>query len=324
MPLLDVHDLQVHFNTDAGVVRAVKGVSFSVERGKTLAVVGESGCGKSVTAMAIMRLVKAPGRIAGGKMLFSVDGTTTDLSALEPMGPEMRGIRGNQMAMIFQEPMTSLNPVHTIGHQIMEPIMLHQGLGKRAARTRAIEMLQAVGIPAAESRIDDYPHNLSGGMRQRVVIAMALSCNPSLIIADEPTTALDVTIQAQVLKLMNDLRERSGSSIVFITHDLGVVAQMADDVIVMYLGQIVEKANVEELFRDPQHPYTQGLMNSIPSMAIGKTERLEPIKGSVPNPLSLFQGCAFAERCPHVMDKCRAHEPPLKETSTGHLAACWL
>lgn len=323
-PLLDVRDLQIQFETDAGSVRAVRGVSFSVGKGRTLAVVGESGCGKSVTAMALMRLIRSPGRIAGGQMLLEVEGKVVDLAVLDPTGADIRGIRGNQMAMIFQEPMTSLNPVHTIGRQIMEPISLHQGLSKKGARERAIEMLVAVGIPAAESRLDDYPHQLSGGMRQRVMIAMALSCNPALLIADEPTTALDVTIQAQVLHLMNDLRTRLGSSIVFITHDLGVVAQMADDVIVMYLGNIVEKASVRDLFRNPQHPYTQGLMNSIPSMVIEKGERLVPIKGSVPNPLSVTQGCSFASRCPHVIDKCRELEPPLRETADRHSAACWL
>ena len=324
MSVLDVRDLQIQFDTAAGAVRAVKGISFSVGKGRTLAVVGESGCGKSVTAMALMRLLRSPGRIVGGQMLLDLGDKTVDLAALDPKGAPIRGIRGNQMAMIFQEPMTSLNPLHTIGRQIMEPIMLHLGLARAAARAKAVEMLVAVGIPAAESRLDDYPHQLSGGMRQRVMIAMALSCNPALLIADEPTTALDVTIQAQVLKLMNDLRTQLDSSILFITHDLGVVAQMADDVIVMYLGQIVEQASVSDLFRNPVHPYTQGLMNSVPTMVIGKTGRLVPIKGSVPNPMSVKQGCSFASRCPHVMEKCRVHEPPLESVGSAHLSACWL
>ncbi|WP_338608665.1 ABC transporter ATP-binding protein [Pelagibacterium nitratireducens] len=324
MSVLDVRDLQIQFDTAVGAVRAVKGISFSVGKGRTLAVVGESGCGKSVTAMALMRLLRSPGKIVGGQMLLELGGKTVDLAALDPKGAKIRGIRGNQMAMIFQEPMTSLNPLHTIGRQIMEPIMLHLGLARAQARAKAVEMLVAVGIPAAESRLDDYPHQLSGGMRQRVMIAMALSCNPALLIADEPTTALDVTIQAQVLKLMNDLRTQLDSSILFITHDLGVVAQMADDVIVMYLGQIVEQASVSDLFRNPVHPYTQGLMNSVPTMVIGKTDRLIPIKGSVPNPMSVKQGCSFASRCPHVMEKCRVHEPPLESVGSAHLSACWL
>ena len=324
MPLLEVKDLSIHFDTDAGAVPAVRGISFSVDKGKTLGVVGESGCGKSVTALALMRLIREPGRISGGEIRLETETGTVDLASLAPMGPEIRGIRGNRMAMIFQEPMTSLNPVHSIGRQIMEPIMLHQGLSRAEARDRAVAMLKAVGIPSPEQRLDDYPHQLSGGMRQRAMIAMALSCRPSLLIADEPTTALDVTIQAQVLHLMNDLRHQIGSSIVFITHDLGVVAQMADEVIVMYLGRIVEKATVAELFRDPRHPYTRGLMNSIPSMAIGRHQRLVPIKGTVPAPLSVKRGCAFADRCPQVMDRCRLDEPPLTADAAGHASACWL
>lgn len=324
MSVLNVRDLQIQFDTEAGALRAVKGISFTVDKGRTLAVVGESGCGKSVTAMALMRLLRSPGRVVGGNMILNLGDRTVDLATLDPKGSEIRSIRGNHMSMIFQEPMTSLNPLHTIGWQIMEPIMLHQGLGRAEARAKAAEMLMAVGIPAAESRLDDYPHNLSGGMRQRVMIAMALSCNPTLLIADEPTTALDVTIQAQVLKLMNDLRTRLGSSILFITHDLGVVAQMADDVIVMYLGQIVEKASVSDLFSSPQHPYTQGLMNSVPTVVMGTVGRLVPIKGSVPNPMSIKQGCSFASRCPHVMEKCLVDEPPLIDVRAGHLSACWL
>ena len=323
-PLLEVQDLQINFHTDRGVVPAVRGVSFSIKKGRTLGVVGESGCGKSVTAMALMRLVREPGKIAGGKVLLDRGGRQVDLAAMEPMSSDIRAIRGNDIAMIFQEPMTALNPVHTIGRQIMEPIMLHRGLTKPEARKQAIDMLGAVGISSPETRIDSFPHELSGGMRQRAMIAMALSCSPSLLIADEPTTALDVTIQAQVLRLMNDLRCQMGSSIIFITHDLGVIAQMTDDVIVMYLGRVVEKASVESLFKNPKHPYTQGLMNSIPSIAVDRDRRLQPIKGAVPNPMSVTQGCGFASRCPHVMSKCTAVEPPLTGAREGHEVACWL
>jgi len=260
MPLLDVRNLKTYFYTEDGVVRAVDGVTFSIDPERTLGVVGESGCGKSVTARAIMRLIQSPGKIEAGEIFLNHDGKTIDLTKLTPMGKKMRSIRGNKIAMIFQEPMTSLNPVYTIGNQITETIILHQGLRKREARERAIEMLTAVGISSPEQRVDEYPHQLSGGMRQRAMIAMALSCHPSLLIADEPTTALDVTIQAQVLDLMNDLRKKFGASILFITHDLGVIAKMADHVVVMYLGKIVESAPVRDIFKDPKHPYTHGLM----------------------------------------------------------------
>ncbi len=253
MPLLDVRNLKTYFYTEDGVVRAVDGVTFSIDPERTLGVVGESGCGKSVTARAIMRLIQSPGKIEAGEIFLNHDGKTIDLTKLTPMGKKMRSIRGNKIAMIFQEPMTSLNPVYTIGNQITETIILHQGLRKREARKRAIEMLTAVGISSPEQRVDEYPHQLSGGMRQRAMIAMALSCHPSLLIADEPTTALDVTIQAQVLDLMNDLRKKFGASILFITHDLGVIAKMADHVVVMYLGKIVESAPVRDIFKDPKH-----------------------------------------------------------------------
>jgi len=323
-PILDVRDLHVYFHTEGHVVRAVDGISYRIEREKTLGVVGESGCGKTVTGLAIMGLVQSPpGRIESGSILYHRDGRPTDLARLRPKGREIRSIRGNEIAMIFQEPMTSLNPVYTIGHQIMEAVILHQKLRKKKARAEAIRMLRAVGIPLPEQRVDEYPHQLSGGMRQRAMIAMALSCNPSLLIADEPTTALDVTIQAQVLELMNDLRGRFNTAIQFITHDLGVIANMADDVVVMYLGKIVEAASVKEIFHAPKHPYTQGLMNSIPSLAMRK-ERLEPIKGVVPDPFEVPTGCGFEPRCPHAMGICKSKVPGLAAVSPGHTAACWL
>jgi oligopeptide/dipeptide ABC transporter ATP-binding protein len=325
MPLIDIRDLRAYFYTEDGVVRAVDGVNFTIEPEKTLGVVGESGCGKSVTALSIMGLIQMPpGKIEAGEILYHRNGNVMDLTKLNPKGHEMRSIRGNEIAMIFQEPMTSLNPVYTIGNQIMEAIMLHQGLGKREARNKAIEMLHAVGIPSPEQRIKEYPHQLSGGMRQRAMIAMALSCNPSLLIADEPTTALDVTIQAQVLDLMNDLRTEFKAAILFITHDLGIIANMADDVLVMYLGKIVEGASVRHIFHDPKHPYTQGLMNSIPSLSTTRKERLVPIRGIVPDPFDVSQGCGFEPRCPHTMKICKEQIPPLKEVEPGHLAACWL
>lgn len=323
-PLIEVKDLKTYFYTEDGVVRAVDGVDYIIEQEKTLGVVGESGCGKSVTALSIMGLVQMPpGKIEGGEILFYRDGKVMDLTKFPPKGREMRAIRGNEIAMIFQEPMTSLNPVYTIGNQIMEAIILHQKLDKKAAKQKAIDMLRAVGIPLPEQRVDEYPHQLSGGMRQRAMIAMALSCNPSLLIADEPTTALDVTIQAQVLELMNSLRDEFHAAIQFITHDLGVIAGMADDVVVMYLGRIVEAASVGDIFHDPKHPYTQGLMNSIPSLASSK-ERLIPIKGVVPDPFEVPEGCGFEPRCPHAMEICKTKMPVLKGVAPNHNAACWL
>ena len=325
MPLIDVKDLKTYFYTEDGVVRAVDGIDFSIEPEKTLGVVGESGCGKSVTALSIMGLIQMPpGKIEAGQILYHRNGNVIDLTKLDPKGPEMRSIRGNEIAMIFQEPMTSLNPVYTIGNQIMEAIILHQRLSKREARNKAIEMLRAAGLPSPRQHIDEYPHQLSGGMRQRAMIAMALSCNPSLLIADEPTTALDVTIQAQVLGLMNDLRREFKAAILFITHNLGVIAKMADDVVVMYLGRIVEGAPVREIFHHPIHPYTQGLMRSIPSLATTGKERLVPIKGIVPDPYEVPQGCGFEPRCPRAKQICKEQIPPLKEMAPGHLAACWL
>ena len=324
MPLIEVNNLKTYFHTDDGVVRAVDGIDLTIESGKTLGVVGESGCGKSVTARSIMGLIDPPGRIETGEILLHKDGATIDLAKLDPKGRPIRQVRGKDIAMIFQEPMTSLNPVFTIGDQIVEGILLHEGVGKREARRRAVAMLDAVGIASPERCMTEFPHQLSGGMCQRAMIAMALSCNPSLLIADEPTTALDVTIQAQVMDLMNDLRRDIGAAILFITHDLGVIAGMADDVIVMYLGKIVECASVREIFHNPQHPYTQGLMLSIPSLTDTGKGRLQAIEGVVPDPYDRPMGCTFADRCPHAMAKCRSQSPGLSEISSGHHAACFL
>ena len=324
MPLIEVKGLRTYFYTEDGVVKAVDGVSFAIEPEQTLGVVGESGCGKSVTALAIMGLVPMPpGKIVEGEILFRKNGKTVELHKLNPKGKEYRSIRGKEIAMIFQEPMTSLNPVFTIGYQIMEAIMLHQKVSKREARQKAIEMLRQVGIPEPEQRVDEYPHQLSGGMRQRAMIAMALSCNPSLLIADEPTTALDVTIQAQVLDLIQDLKRKFHAAIMLITHDLGVVAEMCEEVVVMYLGKVVERAKVRPIFHEPRHPYTQGLLKSIPSLAT-KKKRLDPIKGVVPDPLNAPPGCPFNPRCPHAIEICRQEMPPLKEVETDHDVACWL
>ena len=323
-PLLEIKNLKTHFFTDDGVVRAVDGVSFSIGKGETLAVVGESGCGKSITAFSMMRLIPSPpGQIVDGEILFHQNGSNgpVDLAKMDARGPQIREIRGNDIAMIFQEPMTSLSPVHTIGDQIGEAIELHQKVDKKEARRRSGEVLQKVRLPEPERQLDAYPHELSGGMRQRAMIAMALSCNPSLLIADEPTTALDVTVQAQILDLMVSLQDEIGMSILLITHDLGVVAWMADNVAVMYLGKIVEYADVRTIFKNPKHPYTVGLLNSIPK--IGQKEKLIPIEGSVPDPFERPVGCSFAPRCPHVMDKCKT-EPTLEEIQSGHKVSCWL
>jgi peptide/nickel transport system ATP-binding protein len=324
-PLIEVKGLKTVFQTEDGMVRAVDGVDFAIPQERVLGLVGESGCGKSVTALSIMGLIPTPpGRIAGGEILYHRNGETVDLSRQPGTGPFMRTIRGNEIAMIFQEPMTSLNPVFTVGYQIMEAVMLHQKLGRRAARATAIEMLRIVGIPAPEERVDAFPHQLSGGMRQRAMIAMALSCHPRLLIADEPTTALDVTIQAQVLDLMRDLQRTFKTSLLFITHDLGVIASMADEVAVMYLGRVVEKAPVRELFHHPLHPYTRGLLASLPSLNSAEKTRLVPIKGMVPSLLSPPRGCGFEPRCPSAIDRCREHAPALTESAPGHAVACWL
>src|SRR3984893_9698728 len=318
MALREIEQLQTHFRTQDGVNRAVDGISFHVNEGETLAVVGESGCGKSVTAMSILRLVpEPPGRIAG-----SVRFHGTDLLQLSER--EMRGIRGKDISMIFQEPMTSLNPVLSVGRQIGETLRLHEGLDGNAAETRAVEMLTLVGIPEPRRRVHEYPHQLSGGMRQRVMIAIALACNPKLLIADEPTTALDVTIQAQILDLMKDLKRRIGAAIVLITHDLGVVAEVAERVMVMYAGRKVEEAPVAELFRGPRHPYTQGLLGAVPKLGsslTGSATRLAEIPGLVPSLKQRIEGCVFASRCAVATELCRQVAPALERKAHGHLAA---
>ncbi len=321
--VLEVDNLQTHFFTTSGVIRAVDGVSYSVKAGETLGVVGESGCGKSVTSLSIMRLVATPpGRIVGGQVRFE------GKNLLDLSNAEMEAIRGNDISMIFQEPMTSLNPLYTIGRQISEAIALHQGLSRRESMDKAIDMLRRVSIPEPERRAQAYPHQMSGGMRQRVMIAMALSCNPKVLIADEPTTALDVTIQAQILQLMRELQDAYGMAIVLITHDMGVVAENADRVVVMYAGRKVEEAPVADLFERPGHPYTEGLLGSIPSVdeaaaAAANRTRLSEIKGMVPSLAQLPQGCSFAPRCKYATDQCRTLVPPLEQHRPGHWVACW-
>ncbi|MBO9432136.1 ABC transporter ATP-binding protein [Sulfitobacter sp. R18_1] len=316
-PLLTVTDLQVGFQDRGRVMRAVDGVSLSVDRGRTLGVVGESGCGKSVTSLAVMGLVpQPPGVIRGGKITF--DGQ--NLLALSPR--EMRALRGGRIGMIFQEPMTSLNPVYTCGEQIAETMRAHGTTRPDAARKRAIELLDLVGLPSPAKRVDDYPHQLSGGQRQRVMIAIALANDPDLLIADEPTTALDVTIQAQILQLMKDLQNRTGMAIMLVTHDLGVVAETCDDVVVMYAGLVVERAPTDRLYADPQHPYTIGLMAAVPRIS-DKADRLETIDGTLPPPWAQIPGCRFAPRCPLASDKCRSTPPPMREIGPGHEVACW-
>ena len=316
-PLLAIEDLQTHFFTRDGVVRAVDGVSYAVEAGETLAVVGESGCGKSVTALSILRLVPSPpGRIVGGAIRFE------GVDLLQIGEGEMRRIRGNEISMIFQEPMTSLNPVLTVSRQITETLILHQGLTARAAAARAIEMLRLVRIPEPERRARQYPHELSGGMRQRVMIAMALACHPKLLIADEPTTALDVTIQAQILDLMRELKSEIGAAIILITHDLGVVAEICENVVVMYAGKVVEEAPVRGIFNNPQHPYTEGLLRSIPHLGMTSAAKLAVIRGTVPSAVNWPPGCRFAPRCNLRFEKC-VEDPPLFDVG-GQTAACWL
>ena len=315
--LLEVRNLRTHFNTDRGLFRAVDGISFDVARGRTVGLVGESGCGKSVTSLSIMGLVPSPSGVVSADAL-RFEGR--DLLAMP--AEERRILRGGKMSMIFQEPMTSLNPVRTIGHQIIEAVRAHTDLSHAAARDRAIEVLDLVRIPSAKSRVDEYPHRLSGGMRQRVMIAMALACDPALLIADEPTTALDVTIQAQILDLLGDLQSRLGMAILIITHDLGVIAEIADEVIVMYAGKIVESAPVKQLFADPQHPYTIGLLGSIPRLGEYR-ERLATIEGTVPSPANQPKGCRFSPRCPFSDARCRDEPPPLRVLEEGHAVACW-
>ena len=321
--LLELRDLKTHFHTPDGVVKAVDGVTYSLKAGETLGVVGESGCGKSVTALSILRLIpEPPGRITGDGIIFE----GRDLTKLETK--ELRQIRGNEISMIFQEPMTSLNPVFTIGFQIAEAVMLHQELGKKDAFDKATEMLDLVGIPLPRQRLKEYPHQLSGGMRQRVMIAMALSCNPRILLADEPTTALDVTIQAQILDLMFKLKDDFGTAIIMITHDLGLIAETCQRVVVMYAGKIVEEAPVEEIFANPMHPYTIGLLNSIPKLRTSADQkeqgRLQEIPGIVPSLHRLPTGCTFNPRCPEVFGMCAENEPELKEVSSGHFVRCFL
>jgi len=315
--LLEVKDLKMHFHTRDGVVKAVDGVSYTLDKGETIGVVGESGSGKSVTALTMMRLIEMPpGKIEGGDALFK------GRSLIAMKDDEIRHIRGNEMAMIFQDPMTSLNPVYRVGRQIAEPLVVHKGMSKKEALARAVELLRLVGIPNPEARVRDYPHQFSGGMRQRAMIAMALACDPDILIADEPTTALDVTIQAQIIELMQELQKRTGSAIIMITHDLGVVADMADKILVMYAGRMVEYGTTDEIFYKPLHPYTWGLMDSIPTHDLEQKTELCPIKGQPPSLVNVPPGCAFHPRCPYVQERCRTEEPAFHLVDGSHGAAC--
>jgi oligopeptide transport system ATP-binding protein len=319
MSLLEVKDLKTQFFTQDGVVKAVDGVSFHVDQGETLGIVGESGCGKSVSVLSVMRLIpQPPGKIVGGEVLFEGQ----DLVKLSDDG--IRQVRGNKIAMIFQDPMTSLNPVLTIGRQIGEALELHMGMNKDEARRRSAELLGMVGIPEANARLDDYPHQFSGGMRQRAMIAMALACNPQLLIADEPTTALDVTIQAQIVELVKRLRDEIGMAIIWITHDLGVVAGLADRMMVMYAGHVVEEATVKEMYADPRHPYTIGLLGSLPRLDMIREEKLQSIEGLPPDLIALPPGCPFEPRCAYAVEKCRMERPQLEPVAPRHTAACWV
>lgn len=316
--ILEVKDLKTSFYTHLGEVQAVRGVSFNVEKGQILGIVGESGSGKSVTSLSVMRLLQFPGKIKSGDIIFQGE------DIVKKSEKEMLGIRGDKIAMIFQDPMTSLNPVYTIGNQIMEGLKLHRGLDKNQARQEAIKMLDLVGIPAPEERIDNYPHEFSGGMRQRAMIAIALACEPDLLIADEPTTALDVTIQAQILELLRDLKEKVETSIILITHDLGVVADLCSRVVVMYGGLVMEEGKIDDIFYEPRHPYTMGLLKSIPRLDIEEDERLVPIPGSPPDLLKPPVGCPFASRCPYTMKICLDEFPEYTFEQNGHRSACWL
>ena len=329
MPLLEIKDLKTYFYINEGIVQAVDRINLKVYPNKTLGLVGESGCGKSVTALTILRLIPTPpGKIVSGTIIYrrNNQSDTVDLCKLNPKGPQMRYIRGGEIAMIFQEPMTSLNPVLKIGDQISETIMAHQRVNEKEAKKRTIEMLTAVGFPNPIQRIDQYQHQLSGGLRQRVMIAMALSCNPSILIADEPTTALDVTIQAQILELLKGLQKEVGMSMIFITHDLGVIYDIADHVVVMYLGQIVESADVNHIFDNPKHPYTKALLRSIPVLGSRVKERLHPIDGNVPTPINLKEGCRFNLRCNDMgkEKRCELKDPPYVEIEQNHWVRCWL
>lgn len=327
MPLLEINDLKVHFFTNEGVVKAVDGVSYSVERGKTLCVVGESGSGKSVAARAILGIVHHPGKVVGGAIRYQQPGggaEAIDITALDPRGAKIRGIRGKEIGMIFQEPMASLSPLYTVGSQIIEAILLHNNISKAEARNRTIELLRQVGIPRPETRVDEYPFRLSGGMLQRCMIAMALSCNPKLLIADEPTTALDVTTQAQILDLMRELQATYHMAILFITHDLGVVAEIADEVAVMYLGTVVERGDADTIFNAPAHPYTQALLESIPKISPERIQ-LNPIKGMVPSPFNRPKGCPFHPRCAHaIRGTCEQIAPETMSIAPGHTVRCLL
>ena len=317
--ILQVKDLKTYFNTDEGIVKAVDGITFDLHKGETMGIVGESGSGKSVTNLSIMNLIpNPPGKIVGGEVFFHGE----DLLKLNEK--QIQKIRGNKISMIFQDPMTSLNPFLRISTQMIETIVLHQGLNKKEAKLKAIEMLKLAGIPAPEKRIDNYPHQFSGGMRQRVMIAMGLSCNPEILIADEPTSALDVTIQAQILELMQDLSKRLGTAVIMITHSLGVVAGMCNTICVMYAGRIVERGNTEDIFKDPKHPYTRGLIQSVPRLDKENTERLYSIPGQPPNVIDLPPCCPFFPRCSKTMDICKKNYPPLKDFGGGHCASCWL
>jgi oligopeptide/dipeptide ABC transporter ATP-binding protein len=327
--ILTINDLKTWFFLESGTVRAVDGVSLTLKRNQTLGLVGESGCGKSITAMSIMRLIKEPpGKIVDGQILLQQgqngSAKVTDIVKLNPQSAKMRNIRGGEIAMVFQEPMTSLNPLYSVGTQIAETVQLHQRVSRKEALGRALEMLEKVQIGDARRRLNEYPHQLSGGMRQRVMIALALSCNPAILLADEPTTALDVTVQAQIIDLMRALQQDFNSSIIMITHNLGVVSQIADHVAVMYLGKIVEYAEVREAFHQPLHPYTIGLLNSVPVLGKKAHTKLVPIRGMVPSPTETIRGCPFAARCPYVMKVCREELPPLREVRPGHQVACWL
>ncbi|MGQ9554608.1 MAG: ABC transporter ATP-binding protein [Anaerolineae bacterium] len=332
--LIEVNNIKTYFFLDEGTVRAIDGVTFDIKRGQTLGVVGESGCGKSVTGQSILRIVPHPGRIVEGKIFLhrysggngaSETETVVDLTSLDPRGDEIRAIRGAEIALIFQEPMTSFSPVHTIGNQIMEAILLHQNVSKDEAKEIAIDMLRHCGLPRADDVINRYPWELSGGMRQRSMIAMALSCQPSLLIADEPTTALDVTTEAQILTLMRGLQEEMGMAIMYITHNLGVIAEMAEEVIVMYLGKVVERADVDSVFYDPKHPYTQALLRSIPKIGRRSRVRLDTIKGMVPDPYNIPPGCTFHTRCPSFMPGvCDVMEPQMVDVGDGHIVSCLL
>jgi len=326
-PILEIKDLKTYFFLEKATVRSVNGVNLTLPRKSTLGLVGESGCGKSVMAMSIMRLIQSPpGKIVNGEINLHRKETDEiiDIAKLDPRGTEMRNIRGGEIAIVFQEPMMSLNPLYTIGDQIAEAVRIHQKFGRKDALDRALEMLTKVQISAPKQRMNEYPHQLSGGMRQRVMIALALSCNPSILIADEPTTALDVTVQAQILDLMNQLQADFDASIIIITHNLGVVSQMAQQVAVMYLGKIVEYADTHDLFHNPLHPYTVGLLNSVPVLGKKGEKDLVPIRGMVPMPTEIIPGCAFAPRCPHAMKICREQQPVLREVKPGHTTACWL